>query len=169
MAGDLKPGGERSQVQSQQGVSLPSLVVFFAENRKQQSQASLTQPATPPAAQQPSRLLLPPLLQEPGPHRSLLLRAKSCAASEAMQSGIPGSSRDPCLNEGGWQVAQEVTHNVHSVLISNDTVLKTTSVTDGTSSWDQARHLLRILPTPKSHEVFWIRIAYLATDHQRWG
>ena len=65
-------------------------------------------------------------------------------------------------------MAQEVSHNVHSVFISNDTILKSTSMAERRSSWDQTRDLLRNLPTSKPHRVFWIRMAYLVTDHQRW-
>lgn len=71
------------------------------------------------------------LLQEPEPYCSLLLRAEVRAVSEAMQGCGPGPGGDPVVDDGPWQVAEQVPQDVHSEIVSNGVVLKPTSGADG--------------------------------------
>lgn len=66
----------------------------------------------------------PKLLQELDPQSHLLLRAQVCTASEAMKGCAPSPGGNPPVNDGCWQVTEQVAHDVHIILISNRLILK---------------------------------------------
>lgn len=71
------------------------------------------------------------LLQEPEPHRGLLLGAEVWAVPEAVQGGGPGPGGHPAEDDSRRQVAEQIPHNVHGVLVGNGVVLKPTKGADG--------------------------------------
>lgn len=71
------------------------------------------------------------LLQEPEPHCGLLLGAEVWAVPEAVQGGGPGPGGHPAEDDGRRQVAEQMPHDVHGVLVDNRVVLKPTKGADG--------------------------------------
>ena len=77
----------------------------------------------------------PVLFQEPEPHGHLLLGAEVQAVSEAVQGSGPGPGGHPTADDGRWQVTQQVSQDVHGVLIGNGVILKPTSGAGGKIQW----------------------------------
>lgn len=92
------------------------------------------------------------LLQQPQPHRRPLLGAQVWAGSEAVQGSGPGPGGHSVLDDGRWQVAEQVPHDVHGVLVGNGVVLKPTHGTMAGPSGAPHGDPLKSPPTPNLNE-----------------